>query len=235
VAAGLLATGLSLAGAGVAHAQGLPTFAGLNDPAGIAVDAHGDVFVADTGNNRVVELAAGSSTQVTLPFTGLSDPQGAAVDSDGDVYAADTYNNRAVELPFTGSGFGAQVTLPFTGLIEPASVGVDAAGDVFVSSSGLLTPPLEDVVPGQIFELPAGSSTQQVLSAAPVGQVYNPPVMSVDAEGDVFIGAYGSVDSDDQGFGIADTVVEVKAGATSGSVIDSFVKRRSERDRGRPG
>jgi NHL repeat len=175
----------------------------------VAVDARGDVFVADTGNNRAVELAAGSSTQVTLPFTGLSDPEGVAVDAGGDVYAADTADNRAVELPFTGAGFGAQVTLPFTGLIEPTSVGVDAAGDVFVSSSGLLTPPLEDAVPGQIFELPAGSSTQQVPSAAPVGQVDQPPVMAVNAEGDVFIGAYGSVDTDDQGFGVADTVVEV--------------------------
>jgi NHL repeat len=51
VAAGLLATGLSLVGTGVTHAQGLPAFTGLNDPEGIAVDAGGDVFIADAGNN----------------------------------------------------------------------------------------------------------------------------------------------------------------------------------------
>jgi hypothetical protein len=262
VATGLLASALGLAVPAIAQAQGLPPFTGLSEPTGIAVDAAGDVFVADAGNNSVVELpgnATTSSQQVTLPFTGLSDPQAAAVDSHGDVFVADTGNNSVVELragsdtqvtlPFTGlnspqgvavdsggdvfvadtgndqvdelpAGSATQVTLPFTGLNFPASVGVDAAGDVFASSAGLVSPP-EIVAPAQIFELTAGSSTQKVLSAAPVGAVDEEPVMAVDAEGDVFIGAYGSVDSDDAGWVVADTVVEVTAGATEGTVIDS--------------
>ena len=55
----------------------------------MAVDTAGDVYVADTGNNRVLKLAAGSSTQTVLPFTGLHDPDGVAVDTAGDVYVAD--------------------------------------------------------------------------------------------------------------------------------------------------
>jgi hypothetical protein len=62
-----------------------------------------------------------------------------------------------------------------------------------------------------------------VLSAAPVSEITAPPVMAVDAEGDVFIGAYGAADGDDEAFRVADTVVEVKAGSTTGSVIDSVV------------
>ena len=225
-AAGLIATGLSLAGAAAAQAQALPfaslpPFTGLGDPTGIAVDAAGDVFVADAGNNDVVEMsgdATSSSQQVTLPFTGLNGPQGVAVDAKGDVFVADTGNGRVVELP---AGSDTPVTLPFTGLNYPTSVGVDAAGDVFALSMGEATPPYEVVVPDQILELPSGSGAQEVLSAAPVGPADNPPVMTVDAAGNVFVGAYGSVDSDDQGFGLNTTVVEVKAGSTTGNVIYS--------------
>ncbi|MDT5233975.1 MAG: hypothetical protein QOI39_4475 [Mycobacterium sp.] len=38
-------------------------FAGLNSPAGVAVDAAGDVYVSDRGNNRVLKLPVGSSTR----------------------------------------------------------------------------------------------------------------------------------------------------------------------------
>ena len=44
-------------------------FTGLNKPDGVAVDAAGTVYVIDDFN-RVLKLAAGSSTQSVLPFTG---------------------------------------------------------------------------------------------------------------------------------------------------------------------
>jgi hypothetical protein len=63
----------------------------------VAVDAAGDVFVADAGNNRVLELPAGGS-QEALPFSGLSSPAGVAVDTARDVFVADAGNNRVVRL-----------------------------------------------------------------------------------------------------------------------------------------
>ena len=74
----------------------------------------GDVFIADTGNNRVVEVPANGDPQITIG-SGFSSPDGVAVDASGDVFVADTGNNRVVEVPangdpeFTiGSGFGPQ-------------------------------------------------------------------------------------------------------------------------------
>ena len=53
----------------------------------MAVDGSGDVFVADTNNNQIVELTPGADgTQTTLPITGLSFPNGVAVDGSGDVF-----------------------------------------------------------------------------------------------------------------------------------------------------
>jgi serine/threonine protein kinase, bacterial len=56
---------------------------------GVAVDAAGDVYVADEFNNRVLKIAAGSGTPTVLPFTGLSLPCRVAVDNTGNVYELD--------------------------------------------------------------------------------------------------------------------------------------------------
>jgi sugar lactone lactonase YvrE/uncharacterized RDD family membrane protein YckC len=66
---------------------------------GVAVDNTEAVYVADTGNNQMLKLAAGASVPSALPFTGLSGPMGVAVDGAGTVYVADTGNNRVVKLP----------------------------------------------------------------------------------------------------------------------------------------
>jgi hypothetical protein len=47
---------------------------GLNAPQGVALDAAGDAFIADTGNNRVVEVTP-SGTQTTVA-AGLNAPAG---------------------------------------------------------------------------------------------------------------------------------------------------------------
>ena len=64
-------------------------FTGLSGPLGVAVDTAGNLYVADTFNNRVLKLAAGSSTPTVLPFTGLSAPRAVAVDTAGNLYVTD--------------------------------------------------------------------------------------------------------------------------------------------------
>ena len=73
-------------------------FTGLKLPGGVAVDAAGTVYVADENNNRVLELAAGSSIQSVLPFTDLNVPGDVAVDTAGNLYVTDAYNNRVLKL-----------------------------------------------------------------------------------------------------------------------------------------
>jgi hypothetical protein len=111
--------------------QTLP-FTNLLGPEGLAVDSNGDVFVADTDHNRVLELSP-DGTQQTLSFSGLKSPAGVAVDRLGDVFVADHGNNRVLELPPGGS----QQALPFTGLGKPQGVAVDSRGDVFVADGSV--------------------------------------------------------------------------------------------------
>ena len=102
---------------------------GLDGPVGVAVDGTGDVFIGDTGNNRVVEVKA-DGTQTTVG-SGLNNPFGVAVDGAGDVFIADIGNNRVVEVKADGT----QTTVG-SGLNTPAGVAVDAAGDLFIADIG---------------------------------------------------------------------------------------------------
>src|SRR5436305_1977758 len=147
----------TIAGTGVAgySGDGGPALkAQLNGPMGVAADQFGDVFVADTRNNRVRKITA-DGTIFTIMGNGnagfLGDggvgtkaavhaPQGVAVDGFGNVYVADTANHRirmatltrAVSTiagtgraGFSGDG-GPAVNAQVN---SPAALAVDGAGN----------------------------------------------------------------------------------------------------------
>ncbi len=96
--------------------NGPATHANLNQPHGIAVDAGGNLYIADTLNSRVREVSNGVITTIagngSVGFGGDNGPAtaaalngayGVAVDLSGKVYIADTNNNRIRVLTPTGS------------------------------------------------------------------------------------------------------------------------------------
>ena len=103
----------------------------LNNPAGVAVDRAGYVYIADSGNHRIRRVDL-SGTITTLAGTGASgfsgdggpaveaqlyDPSGVAVDGAGNIYIADTGNHLVRKLTPGGGSTppnptGPAVTLP---------------------------------------------------------------------------------------------------------------------------
>ncbi len=158
-------------------------FTDLRVPHGVAVDAAGNVYVADGRTNRVLKLAAGSNTQTVLPFTGLDLAAGVvnestgsvAVDAAGNVYVTDTGHNKVLKL---AAGSSTPTLLPFSGVDFPEGVAVDSAGTVYVA----------DEHHNRVVKLAAGSSTQTVLPS--MGRWVTPHNLAVDATGTV----YASVD-----------------------------------------
>src|SRR2546423_627439 len=80
---------------------------GSGAPSGVAADGRGTVFVADTGNHRIVLLS--SAGEVVPGWGGCGGevgrfhrPSGVAVDPDGNLYVADTGNSRVQKLTVTG-------------------------------------------------------------------------------------------------------------------------------------
>jgi sugar lactone lactonase YvrE len=124
-----------------AHLSGMQTTAvsGLYDPSGVAVDAGGNLYIADAGSNRVVKMpwtGSGYGAQITVGSS-LRLPSGVAVDAAGNVYIADSGNNRVVKAPWTGSGYGAQTTVG-SGWSRPFGVAVDSSGNVYVADTNHL-------------------------------------------------------------------------------------------------
>lgn len=130
------------------------------NPVGIAVDIFGNIFVADSNNGAVREIANGTINTVagngTLGYTGdgglasfaeFSQLTGVAVDTQGNVYVADSGNNVIRLFPPNGfvstiagngiqgyTGDGSFAT--FAEMNNPKAVTVTPAGNVYFADSG---------------------------------------------------------------------------------------------------
>jgi sugar lactone lactonase YvrE len=147
----------TLAGGGVeGFADGTGVAARFKFPRGVAVDANGTVYVADSGNLRirkvtpegVVTTLAGSGVEGFADgpgaFAYFNDPSGVAVDANGTVYVADSGNRRirkvtpgGVVTTLAGNGAPGFADGPgaFAHFDAPSIVAVDANGTVYVADN----------------------------------------------------------------------------------------------------
>jgi hypothetical protein len=137
--------------------NGPATSAKLNSPSAVAVDAGGNLYIADTTNDRIRKVSNGVITTVAGggsvlgdngPATSaqLSYPQGIAVDAAGNLYIGDTYNQRVREVSngvittVAGNGMagfsGDNGAAPSAELDGPEGIAVDAAGNLYVADTG---------------------------------------------------------------------------------------------------
>jgi len=138
------------------------TAASLTLPHGMAVDASGNVFVADTHSHRVRKVSAVTGIVTTVAGTGvagysgdgsaaangeLNQPSGVALDSAGNLYIADTLNHRIRRVAAqtgiisTVAGTGAEQYSGDNGpatsaaLRYPVFVAVDSDGNLYIADS----------------------------------------------------------------------------------------------------
>ncbi len=99
----------------------------------IALDAAGNSYVTDPGNNRVQVLSP--TGQYLREFGPLDDPRGLAIDGAGNIYVGESGRGRIVKLSPTGvllATWGTPGNAPGQ-IVLPAGIAVDAGGNVYVA------------------------------------------------------------------------------------------------------
>lgn len=174
----------------------------LSSPAGIVVDPSGNVFLADTGNNRIVEVnAQGTPSILTVSGLGvpLASPSGIAIDGSGNLYVADTGNSRVVKIDVTGAG--SMVSTGSVTLSSPRGVALDPSGDLFIADTGN----------NRIVEVTSGGSAAALTITVSTGAstLSSPKGLAVNTAGKLYIADSGN-----------NRIVTVAAGSTTGVVAN---------------
>src|SRR5439155_107049 len=210
---------ITLAGTGAPGLDGdggPATSAQLRDPSSVAIDSTGNLFIADTINNRVRQVAAGTGIITTVAGTGtpgfggdggpatgaqLNYPTSVAVDTAGDLFITDQSNLRirrvAADTGIISTVAGTGVAGfsgdggPATGaqLNYPTSVAVDTAGDLFIADQSNLRIRRVAAATGIITTV-AGTGVAGFSGdggPATSAQLNYPTSVAVDTAGDLFI------------------------------------------------
>ncbi len=191
---------------------GSATSVSLNDPEGAALDASGNLYIADSGNCSVREVSAGVITtlagghgcgyngdNITATSAMLNEPTGVAVDSTGNVYIADNYNHRVrkisggtiTTIAGTGSpGFSGDGVATLVELNNPRYVALDSSGNLYISD--FTNNRVRRLSNGMLTTVAgngaAGYSGEGIATAVALN---SPSGIAIDGAGNLFIAEWG--------------------------------------------
>lgn len=183
---------------------GVATF---NLPSSVAVDAAGNIYVADMLNNKIRRISpfgdvttfAGSGTGGIANGVGTAAqfqfPQGVAIDGSGNLYVADTDNHMIRKITPAGlvstlAGNGSPGSTDGTGdaarFNYPHNLAVDAFGNVYVADR--FNWKVRKVTPaGVVTTLSGNGSVGAVDGIAAIASFNEPQGITVDAFGNVYV------------------------------------------------
>jgi sugar lactone lactonase YvrE len=160
-------------------ADGQLTFAsGLGSPQGVAAPGKGAIYVADTGNNRVVMITStGTVNPLNTGTYTLSSPSAVATDANGNVYIADSNNARVLKV---SPGDGAVTPIAAAPMLSyPITLAISASGTVYIG----------DGINNAVYQVAGGVTTQ--LSITNASNIL-PEALATDFSGNLYIGDINS-------------------------------------------
>jgi large repetitive protein len=163
--------------------SGGPGFS-FGEPASVAIDGAGNLFVADFGKDAVYEMLAASGYATVNTLGGgfaFGGPAGVALDGAGNLFVADFYNQALYELPAVG-GYTTVNQLASFISGQPTDVALDSNGNIFVSDHN-----------SSVYELLASGGYTTTIRLASGFTFGLPSGLAVDGNGNVFLSDSGNV------------------------------------------
>lgn len=183
---------------------------GFNSPQDLMVDTMGNVYVADTLNNRIVVMDSSGNVKTVIDGFVMNDepqtfasPKGVFVRENGDIYICDTENSRIVHLN-NKFEFIRNITLkdgeslPKDFVFAPTKVALDVSGRIFVVSEGFNNGLLEFTVDGEYIRY-MGASSVSLTASQLFWRVFSTKEQREKTASNVST-EYNNVEIDDQGF-----------------------------------
>ena len=150
---------------------------------GLATDAVGDLFVADTATNRLIKLPAGGGHAVTILGAPLMDrPTAVASDAAGDVAIVNSGNATVVVRRY---GPASVFNTGSTVLVAPTAVALDNQGLVYIADAG------NGTTPGAVYKFPRAGGTGAAVALTGYG-LKNVTGLVLDDQRNLFVLDAGS-------------------------------------------
>jgi uncharacterized protein (TIGR02597 family) len=222
----------TLAGnAGQISADGSATIAKFNNPWGMAIDATGNIFIADTDSHCIRKVTSAGAVSVfagaigvagTNDATGTSarfnSPMGVTIDPTGNLYVTDTGNHTIRRISPLGAVTTVAGSPGTSGVVDgiastarfnqPEGIVINAAGTLLYIAD-TLNHTIRTLTPGGTVTLFAGAPTSPgMVNATGVNALFNTPQgLAIDGSGNLYV---------------ADTGNQLIRMVTSGAVVSTF-------------
>jgi uncharacterized protein (TIGR03437 family) len=197
--------GNNTAGAGFAGDGGAATSAQLSSPDGLTFDSSGNLYIADSANQRIRKISSGTITTVagngTAGYSGdmakgvtgtatdaeMFSPSGVTLDSSGNLYIADTGNHvirmvtsagiiSTIAGDNTGGYAGDGAAATLAELEFPAATAVDSSVNIYIADAG--NNAIREIIAGTINTL-FGPGNGSLL--------FDPESILLDGQGNLYV------------------------------------------------